>query len=437
MTADTTATGPTKFIPRRADRATMTLERGRRDFLRAMGLGGATLAGSVLAGCAARPPTLSVEDRAPASVDELASTTFRTDLRRRGYRPDVSVPTAVEAAWTLPGVNVGTHTAAKAGAVRAPDGSYLIPGDDGVVRSVSLDGDVRWRASTAASARGIHGTPTVANGTVYIGAYDGALYAFEAATGDRQWRSRLGGSIGASPGYHDGVVSIAVEFPDPSGAVFGVDAFSGEVVWRDDRPTDHPHSTHAIDRERGRFVVGSNDGTLYGWSYPDLDRLWQFDTGRPIKGPIATHDGGAAFGSWDGSIYRVSVDDGTEEWAVETPDLVMGGPAIDTDRGRVYCGAHDSNLYAIDFDTGEVTWRYDTGARIIGSATATRDHVLVGSNDGFLHAVRADGSREWRYELGGNVSADPLVDEDGVVVAARATDGQSGPAVRLVDAEQR
>uniref|UniRef100_UPI00261B4768 outer membrane protein assembly factor BamB family protein n=1 Tax=Haloplanus sp. TaxID=1961696 RepID=UPI00261B4768 len=285
--------------------------RSRRGVLATLGL-----AASV-AGClgAPRPDPVDTDGR-PAST--AAVTQFRGGLRRLGALPDATIPTDPTVEWVRRDLNTGDHTAAKASPVPTPGGDIVAPGDTGEVRRLTPEGDRVWTAAVEETARGIHGTPVVANGTVYVGAYDGALYAFDLDTGERVWRRRLGDAIGSSPGYHDGVVYVAVEYDDPSGAMFGVDAVTGDVVWVDRRPTDHPHSTCAIDRDAGRLVVGANDGVLYAWTYPDLTVAWSVATGGVIKGPVATFAGSAVFGSWDGSIYRVDVADGTVEWTVDT-----------------------------------------------------------------------------------------------------------------------
>ena len=419
----------------RADPPTGEITADRRSFLRAAGV---ALAGG-LAGCAGVSPPVADSaslDGSREPPDETASATFRGGLRNQGFLPDATVPTEVAIDWRLPAINVGDHTAAKAGAVLDPAGNYVIPGDTGDVTSLTPAGDVRWVAETNPSGRGIHGTPTIANGLVYVGAYEGSLYAFDLETGDRVWRADLGDAIGSSPKYHDGTVYIAVEYYEPSGAVFGVDALTGEVTWRDGRPTDHPHSTIAIDRDAGRLVVGSNDGHLYAWSFPDLERLWTFETGGPIKGPIATFDGGAFFGSWDENVYRVSLADGSEEWAYDTGADVMGGPAVDPEAGTVYVGGHDSTLHAFDAESGEERWAYETGGWIIGAATATPEHVLVGSYDSNLYAIRAEsGEPEWSIGAGGgHVSSDPLIADSGIVFTERATGEETGEAIKLMEA---
>ena len=395
----------------------------RRAFLATVGVA----ATGATAGCSAGLPGFG----APGSIDddglppaEFADTEFRGGLARRGVYPEATVPTDPGVEWTIRGVNTGDHTAAKASPIETPDGDIIIPGDNGDIRRVTPAGEEVWRSSVEETSRGVHGTPAIANGAVYVGAYDGALYAFDIESGERFWRSKLGDAIGSSPGYHDGTVYIAVEYYDPSGAMFGVDAVTGQTQWEDHRPTNHPHSTAAIDREADRLVVGSNDGNLYAWSYPGLEFQWAFPTGEEIKGPIATYDGGAFFGSWDRTVYRVGLEDGREEWSFRTGDLVMSGPSIEPATDTVYVGSHDSTLYALDADSGEEAWAYDTGGSLIGCPTVTSEHVLVGSYDHRLHAVeKGSGDGVWAVDGVGVVTSTPLVTDDAVYFTDRASDG--------------
>jgi len=409
----------------------------RRAVLGAVGL--AAVGG--LAGCLDVRTSGRPAERTPAAptTTAAATATFRGGFHRRGVFPDATVPAEPRVEWTLRDLNTGDHTAAKASPVATRSGDVVVPGDTGEVWRVTPDGDVVWTAAVEETSRGIHGTPTVVDGTVYVGAYDGALYAFDLGTGERFWRRKLGDAIGSSPGYHDGTVYIAVEYYEPSGAMFGVDAVSGEVVWEDRRPTDHPHSTCALDREAGRLVVGSNDGNLYAWTYPELTFVWSFSTGDAIKGPVATHDGSAVFGSWDGNVYRVALDDGSRQWAAETGGMVMSGPAVEAATDTVYVGSHDSRCYALDAATGNVRWTFDTGGRITGCPTVAGDHVLVGSYDRRCYALaKRTGEKRWAVDGVGHVTGSPTVVDGAVYVTDRASeahlaggDGRTGGLYKI------
>lgn len=402
----------------------------RRRFLRALGAG-ATVG---LAGCSYAPPQSkeAIQPLAETALDEHAFTQFRGGIRNRGY-VDRAVPDAVAVDWALP-INRGDHTAAKSTPVATPDGDVVIASDTGTVRRVTPTGEVVWRADVEETTRGVHGTSVVANDTVYVGAYDGALYAFDLADGARRWRTKLGDAIGSSPIYYNGIVYVAVEYYTPSGSVAAVAAGSGDLLWMDRRPPNHPHSTVAIDRETGRLVVGANDGVCYAWTFPALDPAWTFETGGPIKGPIAVHDGTAIVGSWDHTVYGIDLSDGTRRWSFETDADVMSGPAVDPD-GTVYVGSHDSNLYALDSADGSERWRFSTGGWLIGSVTAARERVLVGSYDTRLYAVeKATGEEAWHVAGDGQATSAALVRDDAVYYAERAGDGQPGNLYRLVPA---
>jgi outer membrane protein assembly factor BamB len=388
----------------------------RRELLR----WGGGLGAAALAGCVATPVSEETFDPLAATdLDERATAQFRGGLRNRGY-VDRAVPEAVTVDWSLP-VNRGDHTAAKSTPVGLPDGDLLVGGDTGVLRRVGPDGTVRWSAQVTDAGRGIHGTPAVANGTAYIGAYDGVLSAWALATGERRWETRLGDAIGSSPVYHNGVCYIAVEFNDPSGSVAAVDAATGELRWTDGHPSDHPHSTLAIDREAGRLVVGSNDGTCYAWTFPGLERAWTYDTEGPIKGPVAIDDGRAVFGSWDHGVYAVDLGTGEEAWSFRAGADVMSAPAVHD--GSVYVGSHDDRVYALDASDGGRQWSFDTGGWVIGAVTRTREHVLAGSYDDRLYALdAATGEPTWAATGRGRATSGPLVTGDAVYYAERSPD---------------
>lgn len=361
----------------------------------------------------------------PRQARQPADWTWRADLQRTGYLPCEHVPDAVQLAYTVPAINTGDHTAAKASPVALEDG-WLVPGDTGNLTRFDERGRIVWTRATRPSGFGIHGTPAIHDGTAYIGAYDGALYAFDLATGELRWRTQLGGSIGASPLVHDGQVYIAVETPDPDGYVSIVDAATGEEVWRSGKPTDHPHSSVAIAPEAGLFLVGSNDGNLYAWDLTTRDLLWTFETGDAIKGPILVHDGAAFLGSWDDRVYRVDLATGEQDWAYETGDNVMNGPAVDPRTGTLYVGSFDDNVYALAAEDGHLRWRTGLGGSILSSPVLADDRLLVGAYDEHLYALDAtDGSIVWSYEARGRVTSSAAV-HDGRIAFTERADEEGG-----------
>jgi hypothetical protein len=54
----------------------------------------------------------------------------------------------------------------------------------------------------------VRSSPTVVNGTVFVGSYDHNLYAVDAETGNKQWALETGGKIHSSPTVVDGTIFV-------------------------------------------------------------------------------------------------------------------------------------------------------------------------------------------------------------------------------------
>ncbi|MDY6819471.1 MAG: PQQ-binding-like beta-propeller repeat protein [Halobacteriales archaeon] len=380
-------------------------------------------------------PTTTPSPTPSASLPTLPDSIFRSDIQRTGYWPDRTVPDAVELAWSIPGINKGDHSAAKSSPL-VYDGAIITPGDVGTVFSFSPAGDLNWARALHPSGFGTHATPAIVAGTVYTTAYDGAVYAIDAASGTLNWRTKVADAIGSSPAYYDGVLYVATEFYDPSGGMVALDAVTGDLLWEDNRMTDHAHSITGIDPVTGTFAAGCNDGDLYVWDLETREFRGRFETGNAIKGPICIHDGTAIFGSWDERIYAVDLEELSTVWTVKTPDFVMSGAGVHPELGAAYIGGHDHEVRSIDIASGDVRWTYDTGGLITGSPVVTPETVLVGSYDDTLYAFDAD-TGEVRWEFGvpdGWVTSSPAIHDDAIYFTERATDDTTGHLYKLTAA---
>ncbi|WP_293030395.1 PQQ-binding-like beta-propeller repeat protein [Natronococcus sp.] len=436
-----------------SDSAASTDARPRRRFLQTAGV--AATAG--LAGCALWEPTDDDESATnggdPDVADDVSSyathpdddvTMFRRGLRRLGYFPDETVPDSVSVNWSFPINNVG-HTAAKSSPLPTPDGeTIVIAGDTGFVHGVQPSGEPRWLTETGATDLGFHGSPAIVDDTAYIGGYDGDLYAIDVETGEIVWRTRaheLEGTlaIGSSPAYYDGTLYVIAEYGSPSsGALWTFDAATGEPTWHDDRIWGQPHPSPTVDLETGRICAGSNDGVVYCWEFPSLEFAWEYQTGgedgpdgeakadgefnlgAEIKGTIAAHDGYGYVGSWDERFHCLDLEDGTEEWTFEFENRSMANPALDPEEDVVYTGSNDDHVYAIDCETGEELWSTDVNGSIIGAVTATAGTILVGSYDSHLYALdKETGERRWRVQNRGHVTSAPVPHDGRIYYAER------------------
>jgi outer membrane protein assembly factor BamB len=69
----------------------------------------------------------------------------------------------------------------------------------------SENGQEKWKFRTE---EWILSSPIVADGIVYLGGFDGYLYAVDTETGQEKWKFKTGGAIESSPSIANGVVYI-------------------------------------------------------------------------------------------------------------------------------------------------------------------------------------------------------------------------------------
>lgn len=79
----------------------------------------------------------------------------------------------------------------------------------------AFTGSEKWSYQTG---NFIFASPTVMNGTVYIGSEDNKLYAFDAVSGHEKWFYQTGGSISSTPT----VVNKSVYIGSADGNVYAI-----------------------------------------------------------------------------------------------------------------------------------------------------------------------------------------------------------------------
>jgi outer membrane protein assembly factor BamB len=208
-------------------------------------------------------------------------------------------------------------------------------------------GKLSWVFPTGGA---IHSSPAVANGTVYVGSWDGKLYALDAATGDKLWEFQTGSSIESSPAVQNGVV-----------------------------------------------YFGSNDGSLYALDAATGEKLWAFNTKYAIKSTPTLADGIVYFGSDDYCVYALDAGKGTEVWHFQTGNYVKSSPAVT--RGIVHVGSMDGFYYALNARNGRLRLKFSASTAVVVSSPAVVDNISYFSNArGLLYGVDVK-ARNWPLEI--------------------------------------
>ncbi len=109
---------------------------------------------------------------------------------------------------------------------------------------------------------------------------------------------------------------------------------------------------------------------------------------------------------------------GTVRWRFHAGGRILGAPAIDRRRGRIYFGATDKRLYALDA-RGLFLWSHRTGDNVAGRPAVAGETVVFGSEDRSVYGLDAGtGARRWRVRTGGPVVSGPAVVGSTVVIGS-------------------
>jgi len=275
-------------------------------------------------------------------------------------------------------------------------------------------GDTEWEFETEKEVPEPHtsysgrvgSSPDVADGKVIFGSWDGHVYAVSAESGDEVWRFETPSIVRSSPVVESGKVYVG----DWTGKMNALSPEDGTKEWSYDTGRDHIYSTPCFDDDTLYFGAMDSDGMggpegggLYALDKETGEEVWEFGTRKGVGSSPSLWEGNLYFGSFDGYVHAVEAESGEEVWSYKTDGEVASSPAVDGK--RVYIGSWDNNLYALGLETGEMEWSYETGDRLYATnVTATDDAVYFGSHDGHMYAARPeDGEPLWEFETDGKV----------------------------------
>lgn len=238
----------------------------------------------------------------------------------------------------------------------------------GIGQVSAQENRLRWIFETNNS---VVSSPTIFNGQIFFGTYNGIVYAVEQATGDEIWNFQTNGSVRSSPTVVD-----------------------------------------------DRVFVGSSDNNVYALNVVSGDEEWVFETGETrdvggVKSSPSVNNGTVFFGSRfvrdrDAGIFAVDAATGGRQWTVQTGGSVLSSPIIAN--GTLYVGCNDNYVYAVDATSGDRKWVYETNGSVESSPTIYNNNIIVGSQDGNLYAVNAEsGEENWRFESSDAINSSPTV----------------------------
>lgn len=264
--------------------------------------------------------------------------------------------------------------------------------DSGTVWCIAAaTGATEWKFEAPACGRkGIWSSPTYYNGHLFIGAYNGVFYCLDAATGSVVWQQSLCEWIGSSPVVipRHNVICVGLEYGRrrAQGSICALSLRTGDKVWEKLlRVYQHGSGTYAPSCDL--VVFGTNDHNVLAIEASSGRLRWRFDTRRSVKYAPAIDEkrGIAAFASFDGSIYVVSLSDGQKLAEFATGNICYTTPLIFD--GRLYCGSGDKTLYIADLTEMRIVERLAMGARVYSSPRQIDGSVIFGTSGGVVREI--------------------------------------------------
>ncbi|MBK8002795.1 MAG: PQQ-binding-like beta-propeller repeat protein [Gemmatimonadetes bacterium] len=347
-------------------------------------------------------------------------------------------PTLREVAWRFETKGMILSSPAVAGDL------VLIASRDGVLYAVDrATGAERWRFATEGP---VASSPATAGGLVFISSLDGRIYGVDLATGTRRWAFATGGERRfTAPGIHGAiprtelmadpfdvflssptVVDGTVYIGSGDQHVYALDAATGTLRWRV-RTGDVVHASPAV--VDGTVYIGSWDRYLYALDARTGREQWRYATGIDtvdynqvgIASSAAVADGIVFVGARDGHFHAVDAATGQARWTHDNHGgWTIGSPAVLD--GVVYFATSDGRRFkGLDARTGAV--RVDRANRSISfsSPSIAGGVVYYGTSDGHVHAFdirRGEYVGEFQTD-GSKARLAPWVDDSGVFRSGR------------------
>jgi uncharacterized repeat protein (TIGR02543 family) len=325
---------------------------------------------------------------------------FRQNAQRTGRSP-YSGPEVPKLKWSFTtGDEIFSSPAIGA------DGTIYVGSFDGKLWAINPDGSPKWSLLTGGE---VHSSPAIgADGSIYFGSLDGNLYARN-PDGSWKWRFTTGGPISCSPAIGaDGTIYVG----SYDGNFYAINPADGSQKWSWSRHSEMCSPAIGAD---GTIYVGSSGGTFFAIDPTDGSKKLMVPTGDQIaSSPTIGADDTIYFASLDGSLYAYDAAPYSRKWSFPVGPYVVSSPAIATD-GTIYVGSGDGKLYAVN-PNGTEKWSFATGGWVASSPAVGADGTIyVGSVDDNIYAINPNGSEKWSFTTGGDVTSSPAIGVDGTI----------------------
>jgi outer membrane protein assembly factor BamB len=300
---------------------------------------------------------------------------------------------------------------------------------EGVALSQPLT--IRWRYDSGLS---LNLTPAFDTERIYLPLAGGVVVALRAKDGQLYWRSEMGGELSASPAADHDQIYVASETGPlkdgrtATGALRALGREGGVTQWM--TPLVMP-LRGALTVQGSKIFAGGSDGRIYAFDKLTGGVYWSIPHGSPFNCQPAAEASRVYFGNEEGNLLAVDEGSGKLIWSFHTQGPVRGPFALMG--GSIFFGSDDGYVYAVNTTNGKLLWRKRTGAGV-QAVTLVGESLLVASLDNFAYLFSLKGSRVWKRQMPGRISARPLAIEDSALFTPLSS--SAGVVLALRDGRQ-
>ena len=232
-----------------------------------------------------------------------------------------------------------------------------------------------FSCSAKSIAVAIYGVPAVAGDQVFIGGYNGRVYALNVSARsqgqdfpqrkENEWfYPDVGGALGSIVGSP--VVSgDTVYVTSANGKVYCLDKDYGDKKWESAVLSEKLWSTPCVEGDS--VYLTTFEGHLYALSAEDGKVTWNFTTKSGIgfvSSPLV-YNGTLFAGTFDRKLYAMKVGEDEPLWEFPAGNCFWATPVASN--GTVYAASLDGKVYAIDAANGTELWSFDAQSPIVVS----------------------------------------------------------------------
>lgn len=264
------------------------------------------------------------------------------------------------------------------------DGVIYVAANESLMAIDAATGAVLWRFKAGVSGYGTT-SPTVANGIVYVAAYNpGTLYAVNAKTGAQLWTySYVAG--GGAPTVAGGLVYFS-----NGSEMLALNADTGAVVWQWQQQGYVQIQTSAAVADGAVYFAMREDDPYHGIVALDAatgQLLWNYAAPYLFvdENTVSVNDGLVFFMSIL-TAYALDAHTGDVAWTSNLGD--SANLPLAAANGVVYITGFYT-VYALDDRTGDVLWTYTPGGNPAYASTIVANGVLYVSTQSNVYALNA------------------------------------------------